>query len=250
MTNKSMKILRIGIYGAAVALTINAIRLAAIRDAGQVGPESTFTAVLQETVSDPTRNFHRKGSIQTRAVRADGSTVLKLGSAEAGSRLIWFASGLEVMTNDRLRLKSTIRKPGTSQHRDPRAGCTDPHAQNEKSSGEEIIAGYRSARVISIAGKPPQSRTSTTWYAVDHGCATIQSTLEFEEGSLSEWRLVTFVPGEPAATLYAISGDYKEGPPSALEGPSVVVATCGTECQERQRVRKQSRDAEYYKNRP
>jgi hypothetical protein len=248
MNTRFKQLLRVSMYFAAAALAVNAVRLAVIRASVQVGPESAFTVVLQETVTNPSGNA-RAGSTQTQAVRSDGSRVLKLGSIETGSRLIWFASGIEVMTNDRLRLKSTIRKSDGAVHRDPRSGCTERHVSNEQSSGEETVAGYRSAKVVVVHDAAPERRTKTTWYALDHGCAVIKTRANFGDVEASEWRLLTLIPGEPQESLFDIPPDYQEGPPSALDGPLDVVR-CGPECQERRKRQQQARDADYYKNRP
>ena len=55
--------------------------LTAIRAGVQLGPEAAFTVVLKETVTDRSGQA-RAASTQTRAVRSDGSTLLKLGASE------------------------------------------------------------------------------------------------------------------------------------------------------------------------
>ena len=224
---------------AAAALAVNGIRLGVVRATAQVGPQSTFTVVLEETVTGRDGKA-RVASTQTWAVRSDGSTLMKLGASETGSRLIWFPSGIEVMTSDRLRLKSTIRKPDSPPRLDPGSGCTNPHITNEKSSGE-TVEGYRAAKVTSGA----KDRALTTWYALDHGCAKVKSSMGFETGDRSELRLVTLIPGEPEAALFDVPEDYQEGPPSALAGP-LAAERCGPPCQEHWK----RQDAEYYKHRP
>ena len=176
MSWRCKQLLRIGMCAAA-ALAVNGIRLGVVRATAQVGPQSTFTVVLKETVTGRDGKA-RVASTQTWAVRSDGSTLMKLGASETGSRQIWFPSGIEVMTNDRLRLKSTTRKPDSPPRRDPGLGCTSPHITNEKSWGEETVEGYRAAKVT--AGV--KDRPLTSWYALDHGCAKVKSSMGFETG--------------------------------------------------------------------
>ena len=218
MSSRFRQVLRVSLYLVAATLAINAVWLAATPAKVQVGPESAFTTVLQETVTGPSGTA-RKGSTQLRAVRSDGSTVLKLGSAETGSRLIWFSSGIEVMTNDRLRLKSTMRKPDGAPHRDSGGGCMEPHVLNEKLLAKETIAGYQTAKVSVVHGHGANQRAETIWYALDHGCATIKSRMDFGNGEASEWRLLLLTPGEPANSLFEVPADYREVPTSALSGP-------------------------------
>jgi hypothetical protein len=240
MSTRCKLLLRIGMCCAAAALAVNGVWLSVVCARVQVGSESPYTVVLKETVIGRDGKA-RTASTQTWAVRSDGSTLIKLGAGETGSRLIWFASGIEVMTNDRLRLKSTVRKPDSPPGRNPRLGCTSPHITNEKSWGEETVEGYRAAKVT--AGVT--DRASTAWYALDHGCAKIKSRLGFETGDASELRLVSLIPGEPSDLLFDVPPDYQEGPPSALGGP-LDAAKCGPQCQEHWK----RQDAEYYKHRP
>ena len=187
MSSRCKHLLHIGISCAAAALAVNGIRVGVGRATAQVRSESAFTVVLKETVTGRDGKA-RSASTQTRAVRSDGSTLLKLGASETGSRLIWFPSGIEVMTNDRLRLKSTIRQPSSAPRRDPRAGCTrTDDASNETSWGEETVDGHRAVKVTHGVS----DRASATWYALDHGCAMIKSRMDFGTGEASEWRLVT-----------------------------------------------------------
>jgi hypothetical protein len=240
MSSRCKHLLRIGVSCAAAALAVNGIRVVVVRATAQVRSESAFTVVLKETVTGRDGKA-RVASTQTCAVRSDGSTLIKLGASETGSRLIWFASGIEVMTNDRLRLKSTVRKPESPPSRNPGSGCTSPGITNEKSWGEQTVEGYRAAKVTSGA----KDRALTTWYALDHGCAKVKSSMGFETGDRSELRLVSLIAGEPEAALFDVPGDYQEGPPSALAGPAAA-ERCGPPCQEHWK----RRDAEYYKHRP
>ena len=120
------------------------------------------------------------------------------------------------MTNDLSRLKSTVRRPESPPRREPDLGCTSPHITNEKSWGEETAEGYRAAKVTSGV----KDRPLTSWYALDHGCAKVKSSMGFETGEASELRLVTLIPGEPSDLLFDVPPDYQEGPPSALAGPA------------------------------
>jgi hypothetical protein len=211
MSNRPNQPWRVTITVSALVLAVNWVH---IHGGAQIGSESTYTVVLKETVIGRDGKA-REASTQTYAVRSDGSTLVKLGANETGSRRIWFASGVEVMANDRLRRKSTIRKPVGPPRRDPRSGCTHPDISGEKFEGEETVDRYRAAKI----SRGAMDRTLTTWYALDHGCAQIKSGLGFETGEASGIRLVTLIAGEPEAALFAIPPDYQEGPPSALDEP-------------------------------
>ena len=236
-------VLRVGLFVVIALLAFNAIRLALNPKTSAQGiPVDAYTVVLREEITKADGQV-RQGTVQTRAVRADGSTVLKLGPADRGSRLISLATGIEVMTNDRTRVKSTVRKAFRPLHRTPESRCLDAHVSAEKFHGEDTVGGYRAARVT-VPGDRPQ----THWYALDHGCAPLKSRFDFGGREASEWQLVGLFPGDPQ-NLFTIPDDYREGPPSLLEAADVS-KDCGPECQEKQKQRYTQRDAEYFKRRP
>jgi hypothetical protein len=59
----------------------------------------------------------------------------------------------------------------------------------------------------------------TNWYALDAGCALIKRTLAFDGGGASNLELVSLIPGEPSAALFAAPSDYREAAPSAFLTP-------------------------------
>ena len=68
MSWRCKQLLRIGMCAAA-ALAVNGIRLGVVRATAQVGPQSTFTVVLKETVTGRDGKA-RVASTQTWAVRS------------------------------------------------------------------------------------------------------------------------------------------------------------------------------------
>lgn len=248
MKTNFRRVVRVSVYVAAAALAINAVWLTsrsarAVR--AQVLPAVSYTLVLHETVTGPSGTA-RSGSLQTRAVRSDGATVLRLGSAEDGSRLIWLPSGIQIMTDDRSHAKSTMRRLENPNgwYRNRQTGCIATDASHESVLGEETVDRYRAVKI----SRKTNARIQTVWYALDYGCAVVRSRMDFGGLESSEWRVVTLVPGEPADELFAIPSDYKEGPLSALD-PDPPASACGPDCQEQLKRRKQRMDAEYYKYR-
>jgi hypothetical protein len=79
---------------------------------------------------------------------------------------------------------------------------------NQTVGGTEIIDNLRTIKIV--AGK------TTSWFALDFGCARIRQRMDFGPDGASELDLVTLLPGEPSQELFAIPDDYKEGPPSTL----------------------------------
>lgn len=211
------RLLTRGLYVAAFVLAANAVWLALPGLKAQFGSEQTtpYTVVLRELVTAPS-GTSRVMAIQTRAARSDGSWLFMLGPAEKGGRVIQFSSGEKVQVNDATRRRSTTSHSLLQvlrAHRSPRASCManllgEPFAHDETLGGEEFIAGYRAIRITSRSG-------STSWYALDHGCAPIKQRRDFGQGESSEWDLVALAPGEPDPALFAIPADYAEGPVDA-----------------------------------
>lgn len=198
-----------------------------------------YTVVLRETVSDG-RGSTKQVALTVRALRSDGSHVLQLGDAGQGARFIYLANGQHIVAQDDMRAKSTMWL-ARNDMRHPVTSCALPQ---ETFVTEERIGGYRAAKVTRRAS----GRTSTEWYALDYSCALLGSQLAFSDGGASEWRLVTFKPGEPDDALFAVAADYKEGPPSALKPRNL---RCSPEpaCLERLAKHAERLDSAYERNR-
>jgi hypothetical protein len=192
----------------------------------------SYTVTLQEVLT--TRSGASSVvSLEVQAQRQDGATVLQLGPEGETGRHIRIPPGLLIETNDREKRKSTFHVSSdrvTGYVRDPEQHC---RRDGDEFQGEEMIGGYRAAKIVSTKGG------SMRWYALDHSCAMVHSLMHHPGGSKSEKVLVSLVPGPPAETLFQLDG-YLEGPPSAL---NPAVTTCDPSCEQ---FRKR-RDADYYR---
>ena len=89
----------------------------------------------------------------------------------------------------------------------------------ETFAGEETIAGYRTAKIV--------SNVITAWYALDYGCALVKDRWGFTTGEVSEKELVALIPGEPDGALFAVPADAREVPPSErILGPNKECTGC------------------------
>jgi hypothetical protein len=211
---------------------------------------SGYTVVLRETIANKDGRL-RPGMVLTRAVRADGARVERLGDAQEGGRRIEYPSGLSITTSDKLKFKSTMKLDVTAltEVLDPGSNCTTRVGQAAQATaknapqflGNETIGGVRTAKV---------KRNSTTyWYALDYACATVQTHMDFGNQGFSEMKLVALAPGEPDGSLFEIPSDFREGPPSEMM-ISPPNPNCGPDCQARQKVMTDKIDAVYYQRRP
>jgi hypothetical protein len=195
---------------------------------------ASYTVILQEVLT--TRSgVSSVVSVEVHAQRQDGATVLQLGPEGRTARHIRLPPGLLIETNDGEKRKSTFHVSSNraiGYLRDPQQHC---RRDGDAFQGEEVIGGYRAAKIVSAGGG------STRWYALDHSCAMVRSMMEHADGTKSEKYLVSLAPGAPADALFQTDG-YVEGPPSALE----VVTGCDSACEQRRK----RRDADYYRLSP
>jgi len=90
--------------------------------------------------------------------------------------------------------------------------------------GEEIIAGYRTAKIA--------DGLTTSWHALDYGCALVKDRWEFSATEVSEKELVALVAGEPDAALFDVPAHYREVPPSErILGPKKECPGCNEHSQ-------------------
>jgi hypothetical protein len=194
----------------------------------------SYTVTLQEVLTT------RSGAssvvaVEVQALREDGATMLQLGPDGQTARHIRTPPGLLIETNDRDKRMSTFHVSSqtvTGYVRNPKRSCRH---DGEEFHGEEMVGGYRAAKLSRSGG-------STRWYALDHSCAMVRAVMQHPDGSQSEKVLVSLVAGSPAETLFQTDG-YAEVRPSALN-PSMT--PCDPSCEQ---FRKR-RDADYDRLRP
>jgi hypothetical protein len=93
--------------------------------------------------------------------------------------------------------------------------------------GEEIIAGYRTVKIV--------SDIITSWHALDYGCALVKDRWDFSATEVTEKELIGLVAGEPNASLFEVPSNYREALPSEGTHP----------CNEETRKQLQLFDQEY-----
>jgi hypothetical protein len=211
-----------------------------------------YTTVLRETVQAPDGKARLSHEL-THAMRGDGSFVRRVIFSESNrsERTIQLASGVEITIDDSTGLKSTMGKkvnPARLQ-RDPDSKCVNsltgaPMNSAEFFEGEELINGYRSAR-IALNGQ----RRITYWFALDHGCALVRDRIDFEDKAFSEHNLIRLVPGQPGDALFHVPAQAREVKPSErLLSAAENRGACpsGAECEKMLR----NMDVEYDKRHP
>lgn len=220
MRHALARLVYVGVVLLTVGLAANSVRLlipklrASSSPAGQM---DAYTVVLRETIIG-TDGQERQGGYVTYGLRSDGARLFRLGRGNDAPRYLHFPNGDRVETNDYLRRVSTQHGHHSSLQvrRDAKYDCLRNAAGElttgleERVTGHEYIAGYRTARIETAA-----KHGATFWFALDRACAMVQSRMSFKSGGASEQRLVELSSTEPDAQLFSVDG-YAEGPPSAL----------------------------------
>jgi hypothetical protein len=254
MANRKLtRTLQAGALLMAVALTVQVVRLVVpkVRAHAQSGGVSAYTVVLRESIVGADGVAHQ-GSLNTRALRSDGSSMTALGTispGQKGSRIIELASGVRIQTDEWQQRKSTMVKPFdlTSRMQDPKSNCTAMLSGAPLSSrpvslaGTENVGEFRAAKIVIDS-------TSTNWFALDYGCAPIKTYMNFGSQGSSGYSLVSFKPGEPDSALFSVAANYVEGPPSSLMRPTS--SACGPDCQHSREAMAKAKDAEYWAHQP
>jgi hypothetical protein len=147
---------------------------------------------------------------------------------KGSQRTLYFSSGFQVDTNDGTNAKTSMRRPNenpASWQRDPDSKCLNSLAGKPMTStpetflGEETIEGYRTAKIANGG--------TTSWHALDYGCALVKDRWDFSATEVSEKKLVALVAGEPDANLFDVPTHYREVPPSErILGPKKECAAC------------------------
>jgi len=209
--------------GRLLHLRINARNIAR---AARVGRPISYTVTLRETVHGPDGTT-TLGPEYTFAVRSDGSTVLRW-VGKGSQRLLYFSSGFQVDTNEGTNTKSSMMFPNLNParlQRNPDSRCLNSMAGMPITSppetflGEEIVAGYRTAKIA--------DGLTTSWHALDYGCALVKDRWDFSATEVSEKELVALVPGEPDKALFDVPAHYREVLPSErIRGPKKECPGC------------------------
>jgi hypothetical protein len=196
-----------------------------------------YTVVRTESVFDDTGAL-RVTNRFIEALRSDGSTMRRSITPVGDQRRIDIAYGDEILTNERQGRKSTYPKAITMPpQRTPESSCV-PGVPGWTVSGIDNIGGYRAVRLV----YPGKSDTRTAWYALDAGCAQLESRLD-HEGAISVQKLTSLAVGEPDPSLFTVQASFNEVPPSALLDP---VCNSAGRCTSMPEEIKQQRDAKYY----
>ena len=194
--------------------------------AARVGRPIPYTVTLREFVHGP-NGTTTLGPEYTDAVRSDGSVLMRW-VGRGSQRLLYLSSGFQVDTNEGTNTKSSMRMPGwnpASWQRDPDSKCVNSLAGTPVTStpdtflGEETIAGYRTAKIT--------DGPTTSWHALDYGCALVKDRWDFSATEFSEKELIALVAGEPDAALFEVPAHYREVPPSErILGPKKECPGC------------------------
>lgn len=153
------------------------------------------------------------------AVRSDGSRAMESVTTVPGNnfaeRILTFSSGRKSYIIESSQRKSTTFDP--TRHTssppwlpDPQNNCLIPGSNvQQKVVGIEDVGGYRTVKLTT-------SGAITLWLAIEHGCALIKDRAEWNDGEVSEKRLVAFVQGEPSPSLFDDPAGFEEVPPSVI----------------------------------
>jgi hypothetical protein len=134
-------------------------------------------------------------------------------------RRIYFANGDYVLTNEILGRKSTYpqKYSAVPGKRDPASSCNNSEidATNGWSiEGTDNVGGFRTVRMASTNS----GRSWKIWYALDVGCAVVQSRYE-QDNAVTVQNLTSLAPGEPDPSLFQLPAAFQEVPPSDLYQP-------------------------------
>ncbi len=232
----------LAIVGLLVNLGLTLLKRSGVR--AETRSPSAYTAVLKETAYDA-QGHARPGMLVTWSVRSDGSQSMRMETNRLNERVIDSSSGERILVDDRHRLKSTEKYKSEVADlwlRNAAANCLtaeeERNAQRQSVPQSDTVGAYRAVKVV--RGK------LTTWYAPEHGCAMIQSAVDWGDGSRGEQRLVSLEMGEPTAAMFS-TDSYLEATPSQMRCAfgSDLERSCDLTPQE---VR--AMDARYYSHRP
>lgn len=180
-----------------------------------------YTVKLRQTVVDAAGNALTSDTIQTVAVRNDGSRAVVMETSYREGRevlrYIEFASGGRVEVGDLWDIKTSWPKaklpPVQDRYRAAQSDCVSTI------SGKQLLRGERLDRAETLNGiralKLIEGRNAV-WYAPEFGCAKVQARYDFGT-SINEHSLIAVIPGEPDATLFHVPESFREVSPSEFE---------------------------------
>ena len=225
-SSSGYRLVRWGVWGTALILTMNAVRLAVPLFKGQRrqtdGPNVRYVpvphTVVIRNVAHGADGVDVVGFDETLAVRSDGSRVSRREGSGASTyyvlRTIHFASGDRIEIDDVRELKSTESgRYDWLDVRDPASNCLKsvlgrPVALNQHFVKLETVEGHSAAIVAS-------SRL-TIWYALDLGCEIVKTRVAPTLRGYSAKDPIVMRTGEPDPALFVVPAHYREAPPSVL----------------------------------
>jgi len=191
--------------GVILALAVSLLRLGALRlkARGELPAATPYTAMLREVGS---------GILYT-AVLVDGARILGWDRHAPGvpmisKRLIELPNGLKTDVDDFAKLRSTIKDASSvvpfRYHLDPGSSCMEPLALGVKLPPHVLrtkgnFLNYRAARI------KDERNGRVQWFALDYGCAMIDSEIALGGGIVSKKNLVSLAGGEPSELLFDVS---------------------------------------------
>ncbi len=171
------------------------------RISAQPAPGSSYTVTLDQTF---TRNGQtRHVNTEVYAVRSDGSRMSRFSNSSTAPhpevfRTLYLASGNMVHIREIAGLTSTkaISVP------QPRSAMSSCALGSDTYAGQEFVNGFRAAKLT--------QGSTTSWYALDYGCALVHDKKIWDDGAVSEKTLVSLVAGEPDPALFHVPVGYRE----------------------------------------
>jgi hypothetical protein len=176
-----------------------------------------YTVVTTETLT--AKGVSKSGGRYTVALASNGDKVeWKEVLATAGrskqfsQRVLTFADGRRIITNELLGLQATVAKsPSSAALRRPDSSCVVA-SKDERLLRRETFAG-RSAAVVRRA-----EGNVTTWYAEDLGCALLRDLILWSSGSVTDRSAIWVEEGEPSPDLFELKYAYREVSVGDLSG--------------------------------
>jgi hypothetical protein len=180
--------------------------------------EATFVAYTS-TVAELVE-VGKTGVVVTRALRSDGASVMRAEylppdqpATMFSQRLVRLPDGTRVDLDDIRELAFAVRtrpRDSAALERDPRHDCLRTYRGTEvsgRTAGDVAIGGLRAISV--------ERDGATKWFALDYGCAEIQSRRQPELGVPLQ-ALTKIRSGEPERALFEVPSHYREALPSTV----------------------------------
>jgi hypothetical protein len=183
-----------------------------------VAARQPYTVVLRESLLLPSGDVTGQGTL-TMALRSDGAYAERYEHFGIQNPLIQrtidLASGINIVVDDIRELQTTrVKRVGAMSR--ARMDGTKDCLQNSLREvvvpgnivGKERIDGYATVKTL--------VNNTTTWFAVDLGCAKVKSRTRLEDGTINQKVADRITPGEPDQSLFFVPARYEEVPPSTF----------------------------------